>query len=329
MMSLLPRLVSADLLRVRRYWLTWTALVLLIVALALQLNGKLDEMVELEAKVEAGVQTDNGEPPTPFDYLELESNRIQLTRLRSDLRYPAFLGYVSRLSTGMGWFLIVLLTAVIVGEDFTRQTLRGVLARGVSRSQFLVARCLALWVAAGVATATVTLLAAAVGPFIHAQVTDTPISLSGLGAVLLTVLRAWLTYLPFIAATAFWTVLGRNAGPALGVGLGLRFVEILAAALVPVLGAMYIAGGAEIPGLIRWAGNLLSVTLGYNADVVLHWGPPAAIVNGIMSALVGTGEDILLPTDPWRALAFLAGFAVLSLALAIWTMHRRDVTYSA
>ena len=328
MKSLLPRLVSADLIRVRRYWLTWTALALMIFALILQINGKLADLSEMEAKVEAGVQTNDGEPPTPFDYLELESNRLQLSRLHSDLHYPTFLGYVSRLSTGIGWFLIMLMTAVMVGEDFSRQTLRGVLARGVSRSEFLFARCLALWIAAGAATATIAVLAAAVGPFIHRQLTSDPISLSGLGAALLTVLRTWLTYLPFIVAIAFWAVLGQNAGPALGVGLGLRFIEIFGSAMVPVLGATFIAGGAEVPALIRWAGNLLSAMLGYNTDVVLHWGPPAAIVNGITEAMVGTGDEIFVPTDPWRAMAFTVAYTVVFGTLAIRILGRRDVTYT-
>jgi ABC-type transport system involved in multi-copper enzyme maturation permease subunit len=304
-------------------------LALLIIALVLQVNGKLDDLVELEAKVEAGVQAEDGDLPTPFDYLEYEANRVQLNRLRSDLLYPAFIGYLSRLSIGLGWFLIVLLTAVIVGEDFARKTLRGVLTRGVSRPQFLLARCLALWTAAGVATVTLAVLAAAVGPFIHAQVTSDPINLRGFGTALLSALRAWLTYLPFIAAVSFWAVLGRSAGPALGVGLGLRFVEVFGSAMVPVMGATFIAGGAEVPTLIRWAGNLLSVMLGYNADVVLHWGPPAAIVNSITDTLVGTGEEIFMPTDPWRAMAFLTGYTAVSLAFSIWIMRRRDITYNA
>jgi hypothetical protein len=42
---------------------------------------------------------------------------------------------------------------------------------------------------------------------------------------------------------------------------------------------------------------------------------------------VELGAHTLLPTVPWRAVAFLAGYTVLFLGSAIWILHRRDLTY--
>ena len=66
--------------------------------------------------------------------------------------------------------------------------------------------------------------------------------------------------------------------------------------------------------------------LGYNADVVLHWGPPGEVARGVVEAL---GGQLFIPTDPWRGVVFLTGYTLLSLGLAVWIFHRRDVTYGS
>ena len=323
------RLLSAEWFRLGRHWLTWVLLALWIVILGLQVNGKLNRLEELEAEL--------AEPPptgesAPFERMTLEGNRLEAGMLRNDLRYPAFIGHVARLATGFGWFILIVFTAVMGGEDFTRRTLRGILTRGVGRGRYLMARCLAVWLAAGVAVLAVALLAAAGGPFVHAQVTDEPIAMEGLGDALLVAGRAWLACLPFIIATLFWTVLARQAGPAMGVGIGLYFFEFLNGFVLPIVAlALAGAGGGEVPLIWRLQLRVLGATVGYNADVFLNWGSPFQRVS-IMEALgsastMELGGETLLPTTPWRAMAFLAGYAVLFFGLALWILRRRDVTY--
>ena len=319
------RPASAEWLRIRKYWLPWVILAFLIVILVLQINGRLDELPQLEAEVEAALSASGGESLTPFERFAVESDRLKAARLRQDLRYPAFIGYAIRLSTGFGWFAVILFTAVMTGEDFSRRTLRTFLMRGVGRVHFLLTRCFILWLTTGVGVAVIVILAAAGGPYIHGQVTDEPISLEGLSNELLFALRAWLTCLPFVAATCFWVVRGRHAGPALGVGLGLHFIEVGGGAAIPMLGATYTAAGLAIPQILRWQGDVLSVMLGYNADVVLHWGPPGEVARGVVEAL---GGQLFIPTDPWQGVAFLTGYTLLSLGLAIWIFRRRDVAYA-
>lgn len=323
------RFGSAEWLRIGRYWFSWAVLVLLIVIVVLQVNGKLDELAELEAEVEAALSASGGEPLTPFQQLEMEGNCRQVARTREELRYPAFIGYAARLSTGFGWFAVILFTAVMAGEDFTCRMLRSILVRGVGRTRFLLTRCFVLWLATGVGVAAIIVLAAGGGLYVHGQVTDAPVSLEGLGDALLFVLRAWLTCLPFVAATLFWVVLARHAGPALGVVLGLHFIETFVGAFLPAVEATYAATGADVPLVLRWLGDMLGVTLGYNADVVLHWGPPEGIAQGLVEALGGASEQALVPTDPWRGVVFLAAYTLLSLGLAVWIFHRRDVTYGS
>jgi ABC-type transport system involved in multi-copper enzyme maturation permease subunit len=324
------KFASAEWLGMARHWFPWAVLALLLAILVLQVNGKLNELAYLELAVEDALAAPDDEPPTPFEQFASQGDRWQLDSLRQSLRYPAFIGAVARLSTGVGWFLVILFTAVMAGEDFSRRTLHSILTRGVGRTSFLLTRCLTLWLATGVGVAAVAVLAAAGGLYVHTRVTDLPASLEGLGEALLFVLRAWLTCLPFVAATLFWVVLARQAGPALGVGLGIHFIELFAGMFVPYLEASCLLSGGPVPSIVRWPANVLGVMLGYNADVVLHWGPPGVTTQGFLNAMIEAGAgELILATDPWRAALLLTGYTLLPLALAARVLHRRDVAYSA
>ena len=222
----MARLISADMFRMSRYWLPWLLLALLVGILTLQVNGKLNELADLRVEIESGVSVHD---VTPTESIRLQGQVFQASQLEQELAYPGFIGSAARLSTGFGWFFVILFTAVAGGEDFTRRTLHLELARGIGRGHWLLARCIALWLVTGLGLGIITLLAAATGPYVHSQAFDSASTLEGLGDAPLMVLRAWLTYLPYVAATLFWTVLGQQAGPAMGVGLGCDSSSSLAA----------------------------------------------------------------------------------------------------
>jgi len=317
------KLVAAEWLRMGRHWLSWTLLALLIVILVFQVNGKLNQLAQLEREVETGLARNDA----PLTSAQIEGNRYEIVLLQHDLRYPAFIGYAARLATGFGWFFVILFAAVAVGEDFSRRTLRALLARGVGRAQYVLARTLTLWLATGVAVAAITLLTAVGGLYTHTQATGDPVSLEGLGEALLYPLRAWLTCLPFVAIVVFWVVVARQAGPALGVGLSLHFLEYFMGLALPLF---LISGpGVEIPWFFRVEGKILAVTPGYNASVFLYWGPPVSILPQLVDAMRAGGATFTIPTDPWRAIAFLVGYTVMSLCLAMWVLRRRDITYAS
>jgi ABC-type transport system involved in multi-copper enzyme maturation permease subunit len=315
------RLIAADWLKTRRYWLSWTLLGLMIVILVLQINGKIDQLAELEAALASGADIERS--PLEFQTPSAEAGLLEAEWLRENLRYPAFIGYAARLATNSGWFFLILLTAVMGGEDFARGTLRSLLTRGVGRGRYLMARCLTFWFVAGVGVLAVTLLAVASGPYVHSQATDDPISLEGLGKALLIPVRLWLACLPYITATLFLVVLARQAGPVVGVGIGLRAIEILFGLVLPII-EILIASGADMPLIFRLEAKLFSVTIGYSADIFLNWGRSFAEAALTASKI---GLDSNLPASPWRAVAFLAGYTILFLGGATWIFRRRDVTY--
>ncbi len=323
------RFVSAEWLRMRRLRLTWILLALLLVILVFQVKGILNEIEELTTEVENGISLSDSSPLTAS---QIEGNLFLIELRQAELRFPAFIGTVARLSTGFGWFFVILLTVIFGGEDFSRRILPGILARGVRRSHYLVARTLALWLATGVAVAIIMLLATALGPWVHMQVTDDPISLEGLGEALLWALRSWISCLPFIVAVLFWAVLARNMGPALGVGIGLHTLEYLHGLVLPFLTFVFVnadSSGIAVPMIYRLQVRLYGITLGYNAHVFLNWGVPF-VHNSTLTDTglgLGLGHETFLSTSPWNALAFMAGYTVVFFACTMWILHRRDVMY--
>jgi ABC-type transport system involved in multi-copper enzyme maturation permease subunit len=311
----------------RRLWLTWVLLALILAILVLQINGKLAELENLKTEVDTGVSTYDDSPLTSD---QIKGHHFIIQILRDDLSYPAFIGTVARFSTGFGWFFVILFTVVFGGEDFSRRTIPIILTRGVRRSEYLTARTLAIWFAMGLAVVTIMILAAAWGPFIHQQVTDDPISLEGLGDALLWVLRSWITCLPFIVVVLFWAVLARNMGPALGVGIGLHTLEVLYGMVLPIFSTVFAnvdPTGEAVPWFYDIQIRVFSLTLGYNSDVFLNWGAPFTRDAIFIEGTLGLSGDTLLPTTPERGLAFMAGYAVVFFAWTMWLLRRRDVRF--
>jgi ABC-type transport system involved in multi-copper enzyme maturation permease subunit len=321
------RLLSADCLRIRRYWLTWTLLVVLILILSLQINSKLSQLEDLKNQIQYAIDHPNSEE---LGSIPLEANQFMFDHLQQDLIYPTFIGTVARTSTEAGWFLIILFTAVMGGEDFSRRTLSNMLSRGIGRAQYLFGRCLSLWLVAGVSVLSLVVIASAVGPFIHRHVTSDPISLRGFGDTLMMIFRTWVTYLPFIIATLFWAVLARNPGPAMGVGIGLHTFELLNGFVIPFVAVIFgNISGSEVPWFYKVQIRLFSFTLGYNADVFLNWGAPFSRDPLFVAKTLGLSDTSLLPSTPLRSGIMFLVYAVIFLGWMMWILHRRDVSYGS
>ncbi|MEJ2549685.1 MAG: hypothetical protein P8Z34_03265, partial [Anaerolineales bacterium] len=82
------RFISADWLRMRRFWLTWVLLVLLLVILTLQINGKLNELETWKAEVETGVSAYDG---SPLSSLQIDGTRLLIRIRTAGMSYPAFI----------------------------------------------------------------------------------------------------------------------------------------------------------------------------------------------------------------------------------------------
>ncbi len=317
------RMISAEWLRIRRFWLTWVLLSFWILILGFQIRAKVNRLDELESRL---VELPQLSEMTPLEQIQSQLDRHEVTEVREGLRYPDFIGYALRQSLGFGWFLVILFSAVMIGEDFSRRTLRTVLSHGIRRSSYLLMRCLALWFAVGLALLLIAILAAVVGMYIHGVVSGDSITLINLGQALIVLPRAWFSCLPFVAVSIFWAVLARHAGPALGVNIAIHAFERLTALFVPAVLIPLSSiqnSGAEIPAPLRLfeiQSRVLNISLGYNADVFVRWG-------SLFAAQIRDAN--LLPDSPWRAAGFLIFYTVVFLGWAIVILHRRDVTYAS
>ncbi len=316
-------MISAEWLRIRRYWFTWVLLSFWILILGLQVRAKVNRLDELESRLAELPQVSE---MTPLEQIQTQLDKQEVAEIHAGLRYPAFIGYALKLSLGAGWFLVILFSAVMVGEDFSRRTLRTILSHGVQRSSYLLVRCLALWFSVGLALLLIAIIAGVAGIFVHGAVSDDSITLVNLGQALIVLPRAWFSCLPFVTVTIFWAVLARHAGLALGVNIAIHALERLTALFVPAVLIPLSSiqnSGAEIPAPLRLfeiQSRVLNISLGYNAEVFVRWG-------SLFAAQIR--DATLLPDSPWRAAGFLGFYTVLFLGWAIWILHRRDVTYAS
>jgi ABC-type transport system involved in multi-copper enzyme maturation permease subunit len=324
---MMVRLLRADLLRMRRYWLTWALLTVLILIPFLQIKGKFNQLSDLESLIAQAIDKPDFEE---HESMLLEANRLMAEQLRQDLMYPAIIGTFVRTSTGVGWYLVILFTAVMGGEDFTRRTLQNFLSRGIGRVKYTTARCLSLWIAGGMGIFILVVLAAIIGLFTHDQVTTDPISLKRVGNTVLMVIRTWLTFLPFIIATLFWAVLARNPGPAMAVGIGLHTLEFLNGFVIPFIAVVFgNLSGSEIPWFYQIQVRIFSISLGYNADVFLNWGAPFSKDPLFVAKTLGLSDASLLPSTPLRSGIILIIFVALFPVWIIGILQRRDVSYGS
>jgi hypothetical protein len=121
----------------------------------------------------------------------------------------------------------------------------------------------------------------------------------------------------------------------LGVGIGLHTLERLNTMALPLLlipFATLSSSGADVPPLLRIfeiLARLVSISLGYNAEIFLHWGHPLRVDPAYAASVIGINGKILLPIGPWRSAAYLAGYTAIFLGWTILLLRRRDVTYGA
>lgn len=199
--------------------------------------------------------------------------------------------------------LLAILTASAIGIDYGSGTLRSVLTQGTGRWTYLAAKLvtLAVLTALGLLVALGTV---AVSSVISAGLAGGPPAAAGTTAVTwadagVDLWKAWISILPYIALTAFVTVLARSSAAGMAIGLGYYFAEQLVIVL--------------FSALFSWFRNV--------ADFLL--------VRNITAWTGGTGGGGGFATgalpDQTQALVVLALYTLALGAAAFWLFERRDV----
>jgi ABC-type transport system involved in multi-copper enzyme maturation permease subunit len=201
---------------------------------------------------------------------------------------------------------LVILTALLTGLEFSENTFRSLVSRGVPRWGLVLSKFVALILAGGLLLLVVEGLATLLG-------VRPALNWGELG-------RAWLALWPYASLIALLTVLSRNGGLALIIGVIWIPLELAVAAVMGpfamlsnILAVQFLAPDGALGSLYRW-------TLAFNSANWIYLGDPLRAPNPTNLQLWAMPRPVL-----FSALV-LAGYLVLGLGLSVVVVYRRDVT---
>ena len=211
---------------------------------------------------------------------------------------PTALGVVQTLAL----ILVAILAASAIGIDYGSGTLRSVLAKGTGRWPYLTAKLVTLTLLTGLglvvtlgtvaASSVVAAAIAGAGPAGASATTWSDVA-AALG-------KAWVSILPYLALTTFFTVLARSSAAGMAIGLGYYFLEQIVVAL--------------FSSLFTWFQSISDFFLVRNISA---WTQRPGASSGFNTA--GT-----LP-DPTQAIIVLAVYTLVLGTIAFLLFERRDV----
>jgi ABC-type transport system involved in multi-copper enzyme maturation permease subunit len=203
---------------------------------------------------------------------------------------------------------LIILTAVSVGQEFAAGTFRSLTSRGLPRWQFLLSKFAALVLVAGLLLVVTEGLATLLGV--------RPDLRSG------ELIRAWLALWPYAALILLLTVLARNGGLALVVGILILGLELFHGMLMAPLAAIPQA----IPEAFRifthegLSGSLYQWSLTYNSanwTYLAQWQRAPGIINLLL---------YVLPNPVAYSGLLLAAYTLAGLGGSMVLVYRRDMT---
>ena len=207
----------------------------------------------------------------------------------------------------IGVILIMILGASAMGVEYGWGTLRTLLAKGVGRWQFLVAKGLSVILLSGVGL-LIASLSVVVGSLIAALALDDGGGLADAGewsTVGVMFGKAAYGLAPYAILALFVTVLTSSSSMGIAISLAYYFVELL---LVQIMS-----------GLFEWSSNISDFLLGPN---IIAWlTEPGVVTTGGNTALANISD---LPGTVHAFVALLAYMAVLGGA-ALWLILRKDI----
>ena len=207
----------------------------------------------------------------------------------------------------IGVILIMILGASAMGVEYGWGTLRTLLAKGVGRWQFLVAKGLSVILMSGVGL-LIASLSVVVGSLIAALTLDDGGGLADAGewsTVGVMFGKAAYGLAPYAILALFVTVLTSSSSMGIAISLAYYFLELI---LVQIMS-----------GLFEWSSNISDYLLGPNISA---WMTESSVVTtGSDSGLAGIGD---LPGTVHAFVTLLVYMAVLGGA-ALWLILRKDI----
>ncbi len=206
---------------------------------------------------------------------------------------------------GYGLYLLVILTAIIMGQDYSWRTVQLWLSRGCARSHLLIARFAQLALAALLITLAF-LLVGIVLALIFASLSQSRIDFSALdlAQLLLSYLRTAYSMLPYLALTLLIAVLTRSTVVAIGAGIVfMAAIEVSLSFLLPALGE----GFARVSQFFPYA---LALNLNQENLALAH------------TAVKHTA----LQPSPLVAVLCITAYTLVLFGITVWAFRRQDLT---
>jgi ABC-2 type transport system permease protein len=285
------RLLRSELFRMRRRWMPWIMLALIVVAaFAVYFVIWVSTQAQIEAIRSGQIQPQQGQTVEQLQEALL---------LVAPGRVPDF---GISVVTGLGSVMLIVFAASQVGTEFGWGTFRTLLAHGASRGAFLASKAVSLVLYALVFMIVGTL--AAIGAsYAVSSVAALPVG-SGvdLAEVVRVAAKGGYTFLPYMALALAIAVWSKSAGAGIAAGLVVNFAESIVADILVSLNRDY----AQI---VNWG-------LSRNVSALTRTGADTGFESP---------TALTLP-DPTRAAIVLGVYCVVFLALAYWRLRSRDVT---
>jgi hypothetical protein len=318
-------LVAAEVFKITHRRLSWVMLGLLALTLVQHARNLRTDLIDYRQAQTSG-EGRFGQPVSP------ETARATAADLARRMSFPGFLDELWVVTDVWGVFAFLILGALQAGEEYDGGTARTLLHRGAGRNEWPLAKLAALLLAAAAVWAALALLDLPVGMWAQWQATGAT-GLSALtGPVLvghaLRLLRSWMGLGPYVACALGFAMLARGAGPALAIGLGGRFVELVSSVVGALLIGLRLEGSEALSGLYQVWSALHVASFEWNVRVWTTWGDP--VWARALSPYPASAQRLVLPAplhdNPWLAGLLLLGWTALWIGLASWSLRRRDVS---
>jgi ABC-type transport system involved in multi-copper enzyme maturation permease subunit len=294
-MSALLRLTGMELYKIRHRMMS-KALIFISIISTVSLFGLL--------ALAAFLMTKNS---TPLEGIQ---------RFSASLRLPDSLGLVVQLLLTLGQILIIILVSTIVGGEYTDKTVRLMLTRGPTRTQFLLSKIGAAIVSVVLGAVGISLLGILTGLIFNFTTGITPtfdfFSLSWLGHALLYLLVTMLGLITFAMMALFLSTLGRATAAGLAGVLTWSFL------IEPAISVIGLFGRTITGPLGSFFQSLPDYLIGSNINALLQNQYPYVFPLSAGSQITQASTDI-------HALLVLTVYLVVFIGIALWVNRRRDV----
>lgn len=330
--------------KLRRRWMPWILLALIVVFTQLPIWGGFFEYRSLVtdevtverreshrvffetgltcAEVRAGQQPALPEDTEP-DVIRSVIREVHekcsveaVARIKAQITFPASLTLSLGIGRLFGILLLAILTVSMLGTEYSWGTLRTLLVKGTSRWEYLTAKLFlvvlftaGVWAVVTVATVLNSLLATALAttppPDVAEWIAVHPAEWSD---VLIFVGRAFVAVLPYLALAAFVTVLTTSLAAGMAISLGYYFAEAIGAALL-----INVAKKLDPIADYLLVRNITGWMLGSKDQVSDTW---------ILTGPFGFGVH---PSQV-HAIVVMMAYILLFGIVSFWLFGRRDVT---